>query len=369
MAGIYIHVPFCKQKCTYCDFASYPREVGKTELYFGCLYKEMKSRSMALKNKTFDTVYFGGGTPSFVDAKFILGCMRLIKKYFNLSATPEVTLELNPGTIDRNKLRIYKEACINRYSVGLQCASDRILSSVNRIHTVADFSLAAKMLKDYNFSTDIMIGLPDETMGDIKDTLELAVNSGAKHISCYALKPEEGTPMYSRYLNGDLPDEDAVRDMYDFCVDFLKAHGFYRYEVSNFAMPGYESLHNLNYWRRGEYIGFGVAASSFIDGRRFTNTERIDDYVHCLLADKYAEIASEQIEGDEAKFEFVMLALRTHEGINFRRYKDAFGSDFQKDFKDKLPPIEKYLTYEGESVRISDEYLYVQNQVIIQLMD
>ena len=369
MAGIYVHVPFCKQKCTYCDFASYPREIGKAELYFGCLYKEMKSRSMALKNKIFDTVYFGGGTPSFVDPKWILGCMRLIKQCFNLAENVEVTLELNPGTMDRNKLRIYKEADINRFSVGLQVADDDILRSLNRIHTVEDFKKTAKILEGYNYSADVMIGLIGETEEILKNTLDLAIQSGAKHLSVYALKAEEGTPMYSHYLNGDLPDEDTVRDLYDFTVDYLNKKGFSRYEVSNFSLPNFHSRHNLNYWKRGEYIGFGVAASSFIDGRRFTNTESIDEYVHCLLNDKYAEISSDEIVGDEAKFEYVMLALRTSFGINFSEYKSAFGSDFYTDFKSKLPPIMKYMDVDDKRIKIKDEYLYVQNNIIIQLMD
>lgn len=369
MAGIYIHVPFCKQKCTYCDFASYPMEIGKAELYFGCLYKEMKSRSMALKNKTFDTVYFGGGTPSYVDPKYILGCMRLIKQCFNLSGAAEITLEVNPGTIDRNKLRIYKEAGINRFSIGLQTADDEMLRSLNRIHTKEDFVRATEILSDYNFSVDVMIGLPDQTLDNVKNSLDLAIERGAKHLSVYALKAEEGTPMFSKYLNGDLPDEDTVTDFYDFTVDYLKSRDFNRYEVSNFAIPGYESRHNLNYWKRGEYIGCGVAASSFIDGRRFTNTESIDEYVHCLLADKYAEVFSENIEGEEAKFEYVMLALRTSDGISFPDYKHAFGTDFYADFKNKLPPILKYLDVNDDRIKIKDEYLYVQNNVIIQLMD
>ncbi len=369
MAGIYIHVPFCKQKCTYCDFASYPREIQKAELYFGLLYKEAKSRGMEVKDKTFDTIYFGGGTPSFVDPKYILGCMRLLKKYYTLSPDAEVTLEVNPGTIDRNKLRVYKQAGINRFSIGLQTADDDILRSLNRVHTTEDFIRAAEILKDYNFSADVMIGLPGQTSENVKKTIDLAVLCGAKHISVYALKPEEGTPMYSKYLNGDLPDGDTVADFYDFSVSYLKEKGFYRYEVSNFAIPGYESKHNLNYWKRGEYMGLGVSASSFINGRRFTNTESIDEYVHCLLNDKYAEVFSENIEGEESKFEYVFLALRTTYGVNFKEYKSAFGTDFYMDFKTKLPTVIKYLDVTDTSVKIKDEYLYVQNEIIINLMD
>lgn len=368
MAGIYIHVPFCKQKCAYCDFASYPREIGKAEAYFACLYKEAKSRAAELKGKTFDTVYFGGGTPSFVDPKFILGCMRLIRKTFTLADNAEITLEVNPGTLDRNKLRLYKEAGINRYSVGLQCADDGVLRSVNRIHTVADYVEATKLLKEYDFSTDVMIGLPEQPFELIKKSIELADEVGSKHISLYALTPEEGTPMYSRYLNGDLPDGDTVADYYERAKKLLEEKGFFRYEVSNFAKKGFESRHNLNYWKRGEYIGLGVAASSFIAGRRFTNTESVDEYVHCLLNGRYAEVYSENIEGKDAKEEFVVLALRMERGIVLKEYSAAFGSDFLSDFASGVKAATNYLDITDSSVKIKEELLYVQNSVIITVI-
>ena len=368
MSGIYIHVPFCKSKCTYCDFASYPDEIGKAEAYFACLYKEMRSRAQELKSKTFDTVYFGGGTPSYVDPKFILGCMRLIKECFSLSENAEITLEVNPGTIDAKKLRFYKEAGINRYSIGLQSADDKMLKRLNRIHNKYDFLQAANLLKDYNLSVDVMIGLFDQTEKDVRQSIDLAIMGGAKHISVYALTPEEGTPIYGNYLNGDLPDQDEVADLYAFAVKYLAEKGFDRYEVSNFAKKGYFSRHNLNYWKRGEYIGFGVSASSFIGGRRFTNTERIDEYVHCILNGKYAEIYSENITGDDAKDEFVMLALRTAEGLVLKEYSRAFGSDFLTDYKEPIKKKEKYLVVDDNGVRIKDEYLFVQNSVIVDFM-
>ena len=236
MAGIYVHVPFCKQKCTYCDFASYPREIQKAEAYFACLYKEIKSRSMELKDKFFDTVYFGGGTPSFVDPKYILGAMRLIKKTFNLSPDLEVTLEVNPGTIDRSKLRIYKEAGINRFSIGLQTADDQMLKKLNRIHTKEDFLKAADVLKGYNLSVDIMLGIFDQGKDKVKESIDLAILGGAKHISAYALKAEEGTPLYSNYLNGDLPDDDTVAELYDFARQYLKENGFEQCVYANTAL-------------------------------------------------------------------------------------------------------------------------------------
>jgi len=369
MAGIYVHIPFCKDKCAYCDFASYPREIKKAEAYFACLYKEIKSRAEMLKDYTFDTIYFGGGTPSFVDPKYIYGAMNLITQLFKISKNPEITLEVNPGTIDEEKLAVYKKAGINRFSIGLQSSNNEMLRKLNRVHTAEDYISACKLLKGYNLSADVMIGLEGQKIADVKDSIDFALSGGVNHISVYALQPEEGTPMYGRYLNGDLPDADEVADMYAFAVDYLKQKGYLRYEVSNFAKPGFESRHNLNYWKRGQYIGFGVAASSFIGERRFTNTEIIDDYVRCLLSNHYAEIFSEEIEGDERKFEYIMLALRTTRGIVFKEYKNTFGSEFLQDFSAKIAAMQDYLDITDESVRIKDEYLYVQNNIIINFMD
>ena len=368
MAGIYIHIPFCASKCAYCDFASYPKEISKQEAYFACLYKEMKSRAQELKGKRFDTVYFGGGTPSFVDPKYILGAMRLARQCFTLSENAEVTLEVNPGTIDRNKLRIYKMAGINRFSIGMQSADDKMLAKLGRIHTSKDFLDACKILSGYNLSADIMIGLYDQTTEDVKKSIDLAIEGGVNHISCYALTPEVGTPIYTNYLNGELPSGDETAELYDYAVAYLKENGYLRYEVSNFAKVGYESKHNLNYWKRGEYIGLGVSASSFIGERRFTNSFSIDEYIHCMLHDKYAEISSDNIEKQDRNFEFLMLALRTTYGVNLLEYKKAFGTDFLLDYKDALKRQEKYLQIDSERVCIKDEYLFVQNNIIIDFM-
>ncbi|MBE5764522.1 MAG: radical SAM family heme chaperone HemW [Clostridiales bacterium] len=368
MAGIYVHIPFCKQKCTYCDFASFPKEIGKAEAYFACLLKEIDSRAQELKNKSFDTLYIGGGTPSFVQAEFIGACVNRIKKNFNLKANAEITIEINPGTLTEEKVAIYKSVGINRFSIGLQSACDARLASLNRIHTAEQFLYACKLLKGENISADVMIGLKDQKCDEVAKTIDLALEGGAKHISVYALTPEEGTPMFTTYLNGELPSADETAELYDFTRTYLSTKGFERYEVSNFSLPGYRSKHNLNYWKRGEYIGVGVAASSCIDNRRFTNTEKLDEYIHCLLHDKYAEIFSEKIEGDEIKGEYIMLALRTSDGISLSDYKATFGSDFLSDYKQEVALQRDYLDIDETSVRIKDDYLYVQNQIIIYFL-
>ncbi len=368
MSGIYIHVPFCKQKCNYCDFASFPKELGKTESYFACLYREIEGRAKQYQGKIFDTVYIGGGTPSVVDEKFIVGALKQVKKQFKLVDNPEITIELNPGTVTEQKIKAYKSAGVNRFSVGLQTGYDDQLKRLNRVHTAKDFLLCCNMLKGENFSADILIGLHDQTAEQVKKSIDLAIAGGAKHISTYALTPEVGTPIYTDYLNGELLSDDEVADIYDEVVKYLKEKGYNRYEVSNFAILGYESKHNLNYWERGEYIGVGVSASSFMDNRRFTNTYKIDEYINSIIYNKNPEISSETIEGDDAKFEFIMLGLRTAKGISIAKYNDLFNTDFDSEYKAVLDKKANLLDRNGDNLRIKDEYLYVQNDIILEFM-
>lgn len=368
LAGIYIHVPFCRQKCTYCDFASFPEENGKQEAYFACLYREIKGRAEQLKDRTFDTVYFGGGTPSLVPAVYISGALKLIREVFNLSEAPEITLEVNPATIDAEKLAVYERAGVNRYSIGLQTGYDDELKRLNRIHTAKDFLLTCKLLEKYEKSADILIGLHDQTEEQLIKTIDLALAGGVNHVSMYALTPEVGTPIYTDYLNGELPDGDEVAALYDAGRKYLAENGFNRYEVSNFAREGFESRHNYNYWKRGEYIGFGVSASSFINERRFTNTFSIDEYMNTIILNKFPEISSEDITPDDAKFEYIMLALRTAKGLNINEFNVKTGSDFIKEYKTVLDKYKDYLNLTSESVSIKDEYLYVQNTIIMDFM-
>ena len=370
MASIYVHIPFCKSKCTYCDFASFPHEIGKQELYFGCLYKEIKGRAHEINGSEISTIYFGGGTPSFVEPKYIYGALKLINSIFKVKKNAEITLEVNPGTIDEEKLKVYKNAGINRFSIGLQSANDDTLRDINRVHNAQDFVNAVKLLDGFNLSADVMIGLPNESFSDVKKTIDLAISSpSVKHVSLYALKAEEGTPMFSRYLNGELLSDDEVAEIYQKSVDYLREKGFFRYEVSNFCKEGYHSRHNVNYWKRGEYLGVGVGASSFTNGTRSTNTESIDEYVKCILSNCVPTVFSEKVEDEDAKGEFAMLALRTARGVVFDEYNDLFKSDFKLDFSNALSKNAKYLIISDKSVKIKDEYLFVQNSILVDFIN
>ncbi len=368
MAGIYIHIPFCKQKCTYCDFASYPKELSKQESYFACLYRELKGRALSLKDRTFDTVYFGGGTPSIVSPELIVGAIRQVKNCFNLNPNAEITIEINPGTVDEEKIKAYKKAGINRFSIGLQSAYDHHLKNINRVHTALDFVKCMNMLKGENVSVDILIGLKGQTLEEVLKSLELALTLGANHISCYALTPEEGTPIYTDYLNGELLSEDEVADIYEKVVNYLKENGLNRYEVSNFAKPGFESKHNITYWTRGEYIGVGVSASSLIENRRFTNTFSINEYINTIIANKLPEISSETLSKEDEMFETVMLGLRMEKGFSLEKFKADFGVDFNEVYASVLQKNKEYLQEKDGYLSVKPEYMYIENGIIVDFM-
>lgn len=369
MAGIYVHIPFCKSKCSYCDFTSFPDKLCFAESYMACVYREMAMRREELKNYLFDTIYIGGGTPSVIDENYIAMLIVAAKKNFNIAENAEITIEMNPGTVSAAKMSVYEKCGINRFSVGLQTAEDRQLKDLGRIHNLKDFLQCAKLLKGKNFSVDVMIGLKGQTAENIEKTIETAAYAGAKHISMYALTPEDGTPIYTDYLNGELPDSDTVAEMYECGVKKLKALGFERYEVSNFAKRGFESKHNLNYWRRGEYIGFGVSASSCINNVRFTNTFDLDEYFKCILSGRLPVIDSEKIDEDGQKEEFIMLALRTAKGLNVEEYNRLFNENFIKKYSAVLQKMRHYIEVFENFVKIKEEYLFVQNSVIIEFLE
>lgn len=364
MAGIYVHIPFCKQKCRYCDFTSFPDKIGFAESYMTCVYHEMAMRSGELKDRVFDTLYIGGGTPSVIDESYIAMLVAAAKKRFTLSPDAEITIEMNPGTVSRDKIELYKKVGINRFSVGLQTAIDSQLEELGRCHTLNQFVTCAKLLKGENFNADIMIGLKGQTVDDVCKSIQVAASFGASHISMYALTPEDGTPVYTDYLNGELPDGDEVAEMYRAGTDKLKELGFVRYEVSNFCLKGKESRHNLNYWKRGEYIGFGVSASSFVGGTRFTNTFDLDEYFKCILTDHFPVVDSEKIDRNGAMDESIMLAMRTAGGLDVAAFEAEFGCAFRAEYADALAKNAAYLKEENGRLRIKPEYLYVQNSII-----
>lgn len=340
MKSLYIHIPFCKQKCLYCDFNSYSGKEDFIEKYISALKQEMQRYHCSLLNNNLEftenkghyhTVYFGGGTPSIIPAKYIKEIMEMI------TCNGEITLELNPGTIDEEKLKIYKEAGINRLSIGLQATQDSILKTIGRIHTFEEFDKAFKMAKKAGFNNinvDLMFGLPNQTLKDVEESLQYVIRINPEHISCYSL-------ILHNNIFENLPSEEEERQMYYFIMQKLKEAGYEQYEISNFAKLGKESKHNLCYWNQNEYIGVGAGASSYIDGKRYTNELNIERYIEKINAnEQWYEM--EEIQDAESKIrEYMILRLRLLEGVNVEETYEKFDVDVCEKFEKEINKMVK----------------------------
>lgn len=327
MRSLYIHIPFCKQKCLYCDFNSYSGKENLIEKYIEALKKEIESYN----TKRFKTIYFGGGTPSIIQAKYIIDIMKKIECF------GEVTLELNPGTINKEKLQIYKEAGINRLSIGLQATQDFILKEIGRIHTLEDFDKAYYMARDIGFNNinvDLMFGLPNQTLKDVEESLNYLIRISPEHISCYSL-------ILHNDIFENLPSDEEERKMYYLIVDKLKEAGYEHYEISNFAKPGKKSNHNLCYWNQNEYIGVGAGASSYIDNKRYTNELSIEKYISKInLEEQWYEM--EEIQNMDSKIrEYIILKLRLIDGLNIEEINKKFEINILDRFSKELEKLLK----------------------------
>lgn len=291
--GIYVHIPFCKQKCQYCDFVSFSNMNQYVSDYIKCILKELEEVSelnkLNYKNKIeeliqVDTIYIGGGTPSVISEKYIEKIIEKIRSSFSLIKNPEITIEVNPGTVNEKKLKKYYEIGINRISIGLQSTDNDLLKMLGRVHKYNDFEDIYKLARKIgykNINVDLMIGLPNQTMELLEKTLTEIVNKNPEHISVYSLIVEENTKMYDLIERKELilPDEDIERKMYWKVKNFLEENGYTHYEISNFAKEKFESKHNMNCWNQNEYIGVGVAAHSYFNGIRYSNIEDIKKYI------------------------------------------------------------------------------------------
>lgn len=368
MTGIYVHIPFCVKKCLYCDFNSYPGLRDMSYSYGAAVVREIESSPF--KGADVDTVYFGGGTPTSIDTEIIIDILAALKAEFNISESAEITIECNPGTADRAALLRLRGAGFNRLSVGCQSADDKILARLGRIHTHAEFVdcfNSARRAGFDNISVDLMFGLPGQSPEIWRDTLERITALKPEHISAYSLKVEEGTPFYEMKKRGalEIPDDDQNRAMYDEAVDFLKRRGYERYEISNFARPGFESRHNLIYWRLGDYIGFGAGAHSFAGGRRFSNPSGIEEYI--AAARSGGRITAEKESAEDMMSEFMFLGLRLDAGVSEAEFEQRFGAKMTDVFARPLNKhlnLTKALIKENGRIKLRPEYAYVSNIIM-----
>ena len=370
--GIYVHIPFCRSKCLYCDFYSLPGGEERMKRYVKALCAHISDMARYAGGYEADTVYFGGGTPSLLPERYLLDILERIAQRFSLAKGAEITLEANPESAqDWRRLRRLRRGGFNRLSLGVQAADDRLLRAVGRVHTWADAERAVEAVRRAgikNLSADLIYGLPDQDLPGFLSGLEQVAALGPEHLSCYGLKVEEGTPLYGRQGELNLPDDDLQADMYLAAVEYLSAAGYGQYEISNFAREGYASRHNGKYWTLGEYLGFGPGAHSDFGGMRFAYARDLEGYMAGALAGTLERAESERLTERERDTEYIMLSLRTAEGISRQV--------FEHRYRWRFAPLEAVLRrYEAlgcaqptaEGWRLTPKGFLISNTIITDL--
>ena len=351
--GIYIHVPFCRSKCQYCDFYSLSSKDDKLmDGYLNAICAHIKEAGALAPAYKVDTVYFGGGTPSFFGAEGMATILTYIRRSFDVDNNAEITFEANPDSVTDKLLKRLRAEGFNRVSLGIQTDDDEVLRKLGRPHTFANAVTAYHRIRKAGFrnvSVDLMYGLPGQTLRAWRETLEHVLTLHPEHISCYGLKVEEGTPLYEYRDYAKLPDDDAQADMYLAAIEMLKAYGYRQYEISNFARKGLYSKHNMKYWTGGEYLGFGPSASSDFAGKRFTLCRSVQEYISGIKNQDQIIDEVQEIPLRERAGEYLMLRLRTFNGIN--------EEDYERNFLLPFAPLEDILEKNrdfGYAVRTED---------------
>jgi oxygen-independent coproporphyrinogen III oxidase len=373
--GLYIHIPFCKAKCHYCDFNSFAGRDNYIPAYFDAIKREIELYSEKLKEYSFKTIFIGGGTPSLVDTNYIYQIINTCFTDLNINKSAEISIETNPGTLSYSKLEAFNKMGINRLSIGLQAWQNNLLAKLGRIHNNKEFSDNFKQAKNVGFkniNVDLIFGIPGQTLKDWQNTLNKVIELEPLHISCYSLKIEEGTIFGERLMNGELTelDDETDREMYHSAVEILGANNYNHYEISNFAKCGFECKHNLVYWNAEEYVGIGAGAHSYLDGKRFNNEYDIEKYIS-LVSEGGIYIENEQlIDENEMIVEFIILGLRLVEGISINEFKvrfnkdlfDTFGGQIQKLLKKQL------IVLDGDRVKLTTLGLDLANRVFMEFI-
>ncbi len=372
--GIYIHIPFCKQKCYYCDFVSYVDTVERMNKYIEKLKEEIINEKNIYQNDyNVTTIYIGGGTPSILEKEHIKDILDILKEQLKNNKTKfqdiEITIEVNPGTAKEEKLKQYKESGINRLSIGLQSTNDNLLKEIGRIHNYQDFLTTYNMAKKIGFENiniDLIIGLPNQTIKDLKNAIQEIKRLNPNHVSIYSLIVEEGTKI-EQLLDQkilELPDEDLERKMYWYVKNSLELLGYNHYEISNFAKPRKESKHNLNCWEQKEYIGLGLAAHSYINGIRYGNTNNLKEYIETTNFQKIKNIEEEQTLEDRKK-EYMLLGLRKIQGVSISKFKEKYIENPLYLFRNELKKLvdEGLITIDLDTIKLTNKGLNLANIV------
>ncbi len=373
--GLYIHIPFCIKKCAYCDFYSLCHSKAKEEKYINALCKHIEREAPLYEDCEFDTAFFGGGTPSVLSVNSFNVLANAIKNHLNLTQGGEFTIEANPGTLTRDKLIAYKNAGINRLSIGLQSTSDSELAALGRIHTLDTFKESYYLARECGFdniSIDVMYGLPSQNVEDFLKTLNHVCDFAPEHISAYCLKIEENTHFGKIKDTLILPNDEEEYQMYISLCEMLEKRGYKQYEISNFAKDNHRSNHNLKYWLSQEYVSFGPSSHSYFNGVRYSYPNDVDSYIeeaNCGIPTRKTE---EQIEPSlkmEQMDEYVMLKLRLVDGISEADFKSLFGNDFIKEY----PNVEKFVksghvSHQNGNFHFTPQGFFVSNYILTDIL-
>lgn len=372
--GIYIHVPFCRSKCNYCDFYSMPcKDDALMDSYLDAVCAHIKEAGALAPGYRVDTIYFGGGTPSYFGGDAIAIIMTAIRRNFDVATDAEITFECNPDSVTDKLLHRMRAEGFNRVSMGVQDDHDDMLKKLGRPHTYAQSVAAFQRIRKAGFrnvSLDLMYGLPGQTLQDWRDTLENVLKMNPEHFSCYGLKLEEGTKLYEIKDVINIPDDDTQADMYLAAVDMLRERGFRQYEISNFARKGLYSRHNFKYWTGGEYLGFGPSASSDFAGKRFTIVSDLQAYINGIRTGGDIMAEMEEIPLRERAGEYIMLRLRTSAGISPEEYQRTFMLPFEP-LEAKLEKLRAYGRAEQSSDgrwSLTPKGYLVSNDIISELL-
>lgn len=368
--GLYIHIPFCRQKCLYCDFPSWAGKEGQMQGYVDALTKEIRKRGTEYTDQQVVSVFFGGGTPTTLTIPMLEQLMQAVFESWNIAEDAEITTEANPGMLDGEMAAALKKMGFNRLSMGVQAWQNRLLKELGRIHTIEVFRENFKAVREAGFTninTDLMFALPNQTMEDWQETVKNIVAMNPEHISAYSLIIEEGTPFYDRYEKGELKpaEEELDREMYHWAVDYLAEHGYEQYEISNFAKKGRQSRHNRIYWQAEEYLGMGLGSHSYMNGERFHNIYDLQEYIR---ADGDVSLLKEDIERiteEDALAEFMFLGLRLTEGVSFAGFQERFGQGMKNIYGSQIEELVKdELLQEDEiGIRLTKRGVDISNYV------
>ncbi len=368
--GIYIHIPFCKQKCYYCDFVSFANRTNCVKEYIESLIKEIENYK--LEEYIVTTIYIGGGTPSYIESKYIEKIINKIKEKFEIDNQCEITIEVNPGTVTKQKLEKYKESGINRISIGLQTIDNNLLKQIGRIHTYEEFIKTykdAQIVGLKNINIDLIIGIPNQKLEDIEKEIKEVIKLNPNHISTYSLIVEEGTILEQKIQKKEykLPSEEVEREMYWYIKKELEKNGYIHYEISNFSKKDKMSKHNKNCWEQKEYIGLGVAAHSYIDNIRYSNIEDIEKYISNIKSKNFQKnvIIQERQTAEDKKKEYMLLGLRKIEGVSIREFKNKFNENPLFKFKEELEKLkkDKLIEIQKDKIKLTNEGIDLANIV------